>query len=89
MMFSNKDKMPEHGSITFKILKPNESFTNHMHKRFSQRGLETPCGVGSNGQALLRYNTWDPDTDQTFTVTQEDFVRDNIHIRRLVFLYWG
>lgn len=80
--------MPEQ-LLTFVEVAPDQPFSSMIHPRFSKRGTTAPHGMGPDNVVLYQFNTWDPLTDDTITVTQEDFVENNVRVRRLVFLYWG
>lgn len=90
-MFPNPDTMPEVGSVVFIDVDVDTPFSKCIHTRFSKIGTCSPNGTAaSDGTPVYQYNTWDPHTDQTLTVTQEDFIDDkSVHIRRIGVLYWG
>lgn len=88
-LFADPDKMPPKGSLSVANVAIDKPFSDYMPKRFTKRSQGAPCGTGTDGKVLWQCNIWDLDTDQTFTVTQEDFMDKDVRIRRLVFLYYG
>ena len=87
--FPDPDKMPPKNSLSIVNVDRDKSFNAYLPKRCTRIGTSAPCGTGTDGKILFQFNTWDPETDQTFTVTQEDFMEKDVRVRRLVFLYWG
>jgi hypothetical protein len=88
-LFSDKDKMPKNGSLTVVQVQKDKSFLDYMPARFTKIGTCAPCGTGPDGGVLWQRNVTDPETDETFTITEEDFVQDEVRVRRLVFLYYS
>ncbi len=88
-LFSDKNNMPKNGSLTCVLVEKDKAFLDYMPQRFAKIGTCAPCGTSPDGDMLWQRNIWDPETDQTFTVTEEDFVQNKVRVRRLVFMYYS
>lgn len=65
------------------------SFASYIPKGFTRQGTKAPCGTTTNGGVLWQYWQTNPETDTSYFITEEDFMDNKKHIRRLVLVYYS
>jgi len=88
--------MPENGQVTFHQIPNEDSFRDHLPKRFSKQGTTAPCGTSTTGDVLYQYWLTDPITDESFFVTEydecvekQDDSGEQVRIRYIAFKYYA
>lgn len=64
------------------------SFASYIPKGYTRQGTKAPCGTATNGTLLWQYWRTNPDTDTSYFITEEDFIDNKKHIRRLALVYY-
>jgi len=64
------------------------SFASHIPEEYTRRGTTAPCGTATDGSILWQYWMTDPKTDASYFITEEDFMDNKKHVRRLALVFY-
>lgn len=66
---------------------PDESFASCIPEGYTKRGTTSPSGTALDGSVLCQYWRTNPETDASYFITEEDFMHNKKHIRRLLLVH--
>lgn len=70
------------------LVEEGKPFSSAIPELFTKVGSTAPCGVTDEGTVLWQYWRTNPETDESYFITEEDFLVNKKRVRRLVCAYY-